>query len=198
MPNPMQVIDKLQQLLFVQNELKDRDDYVDVPYVDDDEYRTNRAFGEEELKEDEDDEAELNDLMAGEGGEEAPPEEAAVGGEETAMGAEPGADMGMGMGGMPGEVEPLTVKQIGRVYELKKVYARLTSIEKHLADVSDPEMIELRQNVGNALDLFKTITANFEQYKDDLDEIIVTYYKFIDTAYNAVKTFYKQHKGQEE
>jgi len=273
--NPMTVIDKLQQILDLRYEAT-RDDVVDVPYVDDDEYDTNRTFGEkeeleeakdEDEKEDtppEEDEAapeeeipdEGGDELAGaegdpedvppedagptgdEGGEELagtedpaevpPPEEgnpdapteeapaeadptagaedlALAGGEEGgdmggdmagAEGGDMGGDMG-GMGDMGGEPEPMSPKQIGRAYELKKIYSRMISLEKYLTDSTEPHLIELRGYVSNALDLFRTVTKNFESYKDKSDDIVVTFYKFIKEAYTILKKYYKQQLDNE-
>jgi hypothetical protein len=275
--NPMTVIDKLQQMLDLQYEAT-RDDMIDVPYVDDDEYKTNRSFGEQEEieeakdedeKEDappEEDEAapeeeipdEGGDELAGaegdpedvppadattpgdEGGEELAGEEdpadvpapeegnpdvpteedpteadptagaedpALAGGEEGgdmagdmagAEGGDMGADMGGDMGGMGGEPEPMSPKQVGRAYELKKIYSRMISLEKYLTDSTEPHLIELRGYVSNALDLFRTVTTNFETYKDKADDIIVTFYKFLKEAYTILKKYYKEQLDNEE
>ncbi len=224
MSNPMDIISKLQNILFMQNEvittqslttrnitLKDRTprddvDPVDVPFVPDDEYTTHRPFGEtEEIKEQEKEEEEMPAEVP-----ETEPVEPEAGGEEAAMedpaamgdmGTEPGMDAGMGdeMGGMPGEEkeEPLTPGQIGRVYELKKIYTRLTALENMLQDVTDEEMMELRNLISKTIDLFKTLSSNFDIYKDRLDDIIIIFYKFLDISYKKVRNYFKNNKNNE-
>jgi hypothetical protein len=98
---------------------------------------------------------------------------------------------------MPGEQEPLTPKQIGRAFEMKKIYSRLVALEKYLTDVSEPTLVELRKYVTNGVDLFKTVTANFESYKDQMDDIVVSFYKFIEEAYRILKKHYKKQMDEE-
>jgi hypothetical protein len=90
------------------------------------------------------------------------------------------------------EEEPKTAGELGRIYELKKIYARLTSLESYLADESSGELNEIRQYIAQAIELFEIVSANFSSYKDRLDEIIIMYYKFILEIYNSVKNFYKK------
>jgi len=213
MSNPINIINQIQNFLNLHYETKERDDFVDVPYVDDDEYDTHRAYGEQELKEQEDEEEEEL-LGADEAAPETPPEGATTPGEEPPpeagaevapeaeedlAGAEAGEDlagggeMGMGgMPGMPGAEEPLTTKQIGRAFELKKIYSRLVALERYLTDVSEPTLVKLRKYVSNGIDLFKTVTANFQSYKDQMDDIIVSFYKFLEEAYMILKKHYKK------
>ncbi len=220
MPNVTDIISKLQNILFMQNEvittqslttrnitLKDRTpkddvDPVDVPFVPDDEYNTHRLYGEtEEIEEQEDEEEmpaevpEVEPVDPGiEGGEEAAMEDPAAMGD---MGAEPGMDAGMGMPGEEKE-EPLTPGQIGRVYELKKIYTRLTALENMLQDVTDEEMMELRNLISKAIELFKTLSSNFDVYKEKLDDIIVIFYKFLDISYKKVRDYFKSNKSNED
>ena len=261
MANPMSVIDKLQQIITLRYEAT-RDDLIDVPYVDDEEYKTHHTYGEqkiEEAKDEDEEEAQPveeappeegdEELLGAEGdpatADEIPPEGASIPGEEggeelagaemdpaaaqmapeggeqmagaeggdpTAAQMEPeggeqlagaeggemagaGGDMAGGMGGdmgIPGQEEPLSPKEIGRAYELKKIYARLVSLEKYLTDITEPHLVELRAYVSHAVDLFRTITSNFESYKDRLDDIIVTFYKFLQEAYTILKKYYKK------
>jgi len=109
-------------------------------------------------------------------------------------GAEMGADMNLGgIGGMDNtgmfgeQEEEKTPSQLGRIYELKKIYSRLTSIESYLANESDSQLMEVRNYVSQGIELFEIISANFNSYQDKLDEIIITYYKFILEIYETVK-----------
>jgi len=220
MSNPMDIITSLQNMLFLKQEItttqdttlqnQKKDDPVDVPFVDDDDYVTHRSFGEtEEIKEQEEEEempaeaqAELEPDVPETGGEEAAVEDPDMGGEAD-MGGDMGAEAGMGdeMGGdMPGEEkeEPLTPGQIGRVYELKKIYTRLSALENMLQDVTDIEMIEVRNLISKAIDLFKTLSANFDVYKEKLDDIIIIFYKFLDVSYKKVRDYFKNNKNNED
>jgi hypothetical protein len=114
----------------------------------------------------------------------------------AASGADPGGDMNLGgiggIGGMDntgmfGQEEEKTPSQLGRIYELKKIYSRLTSIESYLANESDSQLMEVRNYVSQGIELFEIISANFNSYQDKLDEIIITYYKFILEIYETVK-----------
>lgn len=121
--------------------------------------------------------------------------DAAGGGDMAGMG-----DMGdMGTAGMPGqEEEQKTSGELGRIYELKKIYSRLTSIESYLANESSKELGEIRLNVSQAIELFEIVSSNFDSYKEKLDEIIVMYYKFIMEAYESVRDFYKREAAKND
>lgn len=115
------------------------------------------------------------------------------------LGTDVGGDMmdgSMGaddMGGMGMEQEePKSSSEIGRIYELKKIYARLTSIESYLGNESDTELLQIRNHVSQSIELFELVSSNFDSYKEKLDEIIVTYYKFLLEVYESVKKIYAQ------
>lgn len=105
-----------------------------------------------------------------------------------------GGDM-TGMGMMGQEEEEKTSTELGRIYELKKIYARLISIEAYLGDESDKELLEIRSYISQGVELFEVISSNFNSYKDKLDEIIIIYYKFLLEVYASVKNFYSKQKN---
>ena len=121
-------------------------------------------------------------------------------------GAEAGVDADMNMGDVGGvggidnvgmgmqEEEEKSPTELGRIYELKKIYTRLTSIESYLGNESDQELLEIRNYVSQGIELFEIVSANFDSYKDKLNEIIVMYYKFILEVYSSVKDFYNRQK----
>ena len=157
------------------------DKYVDFPYVEDPtDFVTHRPLEQTDPAE-----------------TDSPLDEQAINPEEA--GAEGGlpADMAggdMGMGGMAGgteEEQTLTSSQIGRVYELKKIYSRLASIESYLSRATDHSILELRKYVGQSIDLFEVVMSNYEQYKENVDDIIVQFYEFLDVVYESIKTYYK-------
>lgn len=108
---------------------------------------------------------------------------------DPSMGANiPGMDpITGGMGG-----EPQTSKDIGRVFELKKIYTRLISIEQYLSFTSDEFLIKLKVYISKAVQLFETLIFNIQIFKDRIDDIIVIYYKFIDTVYMLLKKHYEK------
>lgn len=99
-----------------------------------------------------------------------------------------GMDNGLGIG----EEEPKTPGELGKIYELKKIYSRLTSMESYLSDESDKELLDIRTVVSQAIELFEVISANIDSYKEKIDEIIIMYYKFLKEVYSQVKDIYKR------
>lgn len=112
------------------------------------------------------------------------------------MGGVGGMDNMGDMSAMAGmeEEEEKTATELGRLYELKKIYARLTSIESYLGNESDQNLLQIRNCVSKSIELFEIVSSNFNSYKDKLDEIIVMYYKFLMEVYNSVKSFYNKQK----
>jgi len=186
----------------------DRDDYEgnqdqfkDFPYIEDpNEYQTYKAMEQEETEESDLLEQEPGGVEVAPGGTATP----AVAGAGTdieggEMGAEmPGGEMGdMGMGMEDPNEQKLTSSEIGKVFELKKIYARLISIESHLSSTTDTSLLQMRGIVAQAMELFETVIANFEQYKEQINEIIVTFYKFLDLTYGLLQSFYKNDAKNE-
>ena len=165
----------------------------DFPYIEDPEgYKTHFPLEADAANIREQDE----EPLPGEGAEEAPEgaEEMPPEGGEGAEGMPP-EDPAMMAGGMPvtpGMPEPLTSSQIGKIYELKKIYSRLASVETLLSRTTNEEMLEVRKLVGQSIDLFEVVISNFPQYKDKVDEIIVTYYEFLDSVYGSLKTYFAE------
>ena len=113
----------------------------------------------------------------------------------STMGGEMGVDpsMGnpaaMGMGMEPeGPTSPI---EVGRLYELKKIHSRLVSVQSFLADSTDPQLSELKQYVNQSIELFRTLISNIQLFKDQLDDIIVMYYNFLDTIFAMLSKYYK-------
>ncbi len=199
---------------FINQYPPDEDEDIDVPETSDTPYVTHRPFilptaGKKgnklpfegkNIKEQEEDEESSEEVAsrAAEAGEDIAGDIEPTGdeGSEPAtpdMGGsmDTGMDTGMGMPGMEPE-EPKTSGQLGRIYELKKIYARLTSIESYLGNESTPELLEIRNLVSKAIELFEVVSSNFDSYKDRLDEIIVTYYKFILEVYKEVENYFRK------
>jgi DNA-binding ferritin-like protein (Dps family) len=120
---------------------------------------------------------------------------------------QPGMDQtGMMQPGMPGmeNIDPVTglpikpPSELGRIYELKKIYSRLTTIEAYLSDSTDQELLKLRTVVAQAIELFEILASNLQSYKDQVDDIIVTFYKFLDEVYSTLSDYYKDKSDQKE
>ncbi|MFW9871510.1 MAG: hypothetical protein ACFFG0_00200 [Candidatus Thorarchaeota archaeon] len=196
---------------FVNQYPTDDEEDIDVPKTPETDYVTHRPFilptgskrgnklpfESKSLKEQEDEETpEEEATAAAKTGDEIA--DTVGGGEpvenETGLTA-PGPGMDSGLGGFGfglEQEEPKTAGQVGRIYELKKIYARLTSIESYLGNESAPELLNIRDNVSKAIELFEVVSSNFDSYKDKLDEIIVTFYKFILEVYSEVKNYFKK------
>ena len=124
------------------------------------------------------------------------------------MPADPSMGGGMegGMGGGMGmeQEDPLASKtpsELGRIYELKKIYTRLTTIESYLSESSEPELLRMRLLVSKSIELFEILASNIPVYKppkapkERLDEIIVMYYKFLKQVYESVAKYYKSQNS---
>lgn len=94
----------------------------------------------------------------------------------------------MGMMTPPG---PTDLFEVGRVYELKKIYSRLVSMQSYLSGSTDINLVKLRNYVSNTMDLFRTLMSNVALYKEKLDEIIVILYKVVDNVYVVLSKYYK-------
>jgi hypothetical protein len=88
------------------------------------------------------------------------------------------------------EEEPLSKSELGKAYELKKIYIRLTTLELFLSNDSHPELLDIQKNIHQAIKLFDVILSNFDAYKEKINDIIIMYYKFINEIYKKVKQFY--------
>ena len=109
------------------------------------------------------------------------------GGMDPSMAGGDPSMMGMGME-TPG---PTDAGEVGRIYELKKIYSRLVSMQSYLAGTTDVNLIKLRNYVSNTMDLFRTLISNIALYKDRLDEIIIVFYKVVDNVYVILSKYYK-------
>jgi hypothetical protein len=115
------------------------------------------------------------------------------------MGADPAAT-----GMVDPNVDPVTgetkktSEQVGRIFELKKVYSRLLAIESQLSFSSDVILLKLRKLVSDAIELFELLISNIDAYQDEIDEIIVMYYDFLQEIYEIMKTYYKNKQAKEK
>jgi len=173
------------------NHIGDEDEATDFPYVEDPTpYTTHRAMEQRLL--------------------EQPPGDPKTPGSDSAVGSgTPGGDpgvadpalgdpslgavdpnMGLGAGTKDRDYVKLDSSEIGRVYEMKKIYSRLTSVEAYLSESTDQNLLELRRSVGKAIDLFEVVITNISKFKEKIDPIIVTFYEFLDQVYSALRKYH--------
>ena len=98
-----------------------------------------------------------------------------------------------GMGGGFGEAEEIkSSTELGRIYELNKIYYRLYVINKFLKNTSDERLQKIKKMVSEAFDIYRLILNNIKSYKDKLDDIILQYYEFISHLVLALEDYYKR------
>jgi hypothetical protein len=138
--------------------------------------------------------------------EEAPPEEPVQQEEPAEPQAQPQdmvdpeGGMDASMGDVEGEgvdeygmqeEEIKTPTELGRVYELNKIYYRLYVINKFLKNTSDRRLQKVKKMVAEAFDIYRLILNNIKSYKDKVDEIILQYYEFISHLVIKLDEYYK-------
>jgi len=143
--------------------------------------------------------------IPGELPEEKPPEPVETPTATTELPA--GGVAGVEEPGMPGEAPmgvegeeqvPQDPEYIGRVYELKKIYSRLVSIESFLNDASDPKLLKLRKYISSTVELFQTLINNISAYIDNIDDLIVLFYKFLLIVYSILKKYYEKEEKNDK
>jgi len=97
------------------------------------------------------------------------------------------------MGDMNDPMEGPSLEQIGRSFELKRIYDRLLSIRTHLSIFVEDEFDELKKTISKAIDLFDLMISNYKQYEDKIDDIILLYYNFINEIYEIAKKKYRKY-----
>lgn len=90
--------------------------------------------------------------------------------------------------------EEKTAEQLGRIFELKKIYSRLLSIDQYLSFSSDEVLLKLKKFVSKAIEFFEMLISNIDQFKDKIDDIIVTYYEFLKVTYSVLKMYYDEQE----
>jgi hypothetical protein len=122
------------------------------------------------------------------------------------MGMDPNALGGQPpMGGSPAQMagasyasDQKSAEEIGRIFELKKIYKRLLSMERYLSFTSDDVLNKLRKYVVSSIDMFETLVSNITAFDHStIDSIIVTFYEFLETVYNMMNE-YLDEKDEEK
>ena len=132
--------------------------------------------------------------------QEAPPKEMPMQGDPSMAGMDPSMQdpsmaggMGMGFGEDPNK--PTTPKEVGRLYELKKIHARISAIDMYLSSkIDQPDLNIIKEKVVKSTDLFHTVISNFGLYKEKIDEIIVEFYSFLLEVYTELQDNHNKNK----
>lgn len=116
---------------------------------------------------------------------------------------DPNMAMGGGMmdpmsAGLLGLPEPLDPSSIGKMYILKKIYSRLLSVDENLSYLSSEKFEDVRKSVSEAIDHFQNVIANFDQFKDKLDEIIILFQRFLVGSVNKIEVLLSSDENSEE
>lgn len=90
------------------------------------------------------------------------------------------------------EEEEFDTGEIGRIYELKKIFSRLISLESFLSEAGDEILIKLSSYTSEAINLFKLVIDNIDQFIDEIDNIIILFYEFLQISYNLVSKIYNK------
>jgi hypothetical protein len=108
------------------------------------------------------------------------------------------------MGGTDPNIDPmtgeqkLTADQVGKIFELKKIYSRLLAIESQLSFSADIVLVKLRKFITQSIELFETVISNIDAFRENIDKIIVLYYEFLEEIYDIMKRYYKIKQREEE
>ena len=78
------------------------------------------------------------------------------------------------------ETDPEEVlDNLARIYQLKKINARLLTAEQFIRYFSDPKYDDLKEKMMKAIELFKIVVDNYNTVSDRLDDIIHSYERFL-------------------
>jgi hypothetical protein len=78
------------------------------------------------------------------------------------------------------------------------LYYRLATINNILANTTDKDLSKFGELVSEAFSIFKMIILNLKSYKDQIDDIIVLYYKFIKEISEQLLDYYTKEQEDEE
>lgn len=96
------------------------------------------------------------------------------------------------------EEEKLDPVDIGKLYIMKKIYTRMLISDEKIREFSETEFDGLKDWSREAIEHFQSVVANFDQFKDKLDEVIVLFQRFLVSITNSTeKTIKKVEKAKE-
>ena len=133
--------------------------------------------------------------------EQADPQEMQQG-MDPSMAQQQGMDpsmMGMGQNIDPATGLPIPEPEfIGRIYEMNKIYYFLKSMDNLLLRIPTNDTIKLRNLVSKTIDLFELVVDNLPSYKDQIDDIIVMFYRFLKRLSAVMEKYYNSKKIEQK
>jgi len=93
---------------------------------------------------------------------------------------------------VPEEEEELTRREIGYVFELKKIHERLMTISRFLESSLSPKLLRLKIYVDKSINLFDFFIQNIEKFKHNIEKVILIYYSFIIRSLEIIRDAYKE------
>lgn len=92
--------------------------------------------------------------------------------------------------GLPQEIKSPTY--LGRIYQLNKIYYRMRSLQKFLANASDEELSGIRQIHEDSFEIFNLVMNNLASYKNMIDKIILQFYTYISNLSILLNKYYSR------
>jgi hypothetical protein len=104
--------------------------------------------------------------------------------QDQSMGLDPYSQQGIAMDPnagmlMPGQIQPVDKTEIGKIYELSRLYSRLVAINNVLQYLADPKLDDMKYKVAEALDLFNVIISRYDDFNSSVGKITDKYTNFI-------------------
>lgn len=90
--------------------------------------------------------------------------------------------------------EILDPVELGKIYMLKKLYAKLIALDKLLDRFNEDKYSILKSNVAEAIEIFNAVVLNYDLFKENIDSIIKLYQKFVLRAVSQLKVSDKESK----
>jgi len=126
-------------------------------------------------------------------------------GDPNMMGQDPTMGMGGDMSGMSGMMpgtpgyEPIkTAKELGRIYELNKIYTRLYVIHKILSSVSDTKLQNIRDMTSEVFEIYRLVLNNIKSYMGIIDDVILLYYQYLNELIRILDIYFKANSEKKE
>jgi hypothetical protein len=115
-------------------------------------------------------------------------------------GAGGGMGVGGGMGGPNDQLTPsqLSLKDIGRIYTMKQLYYKLLAIDNVLKRHNDEELEKAKKTISKTLAMFSLVVDNLKVYKEDIDDIILKFYRFVERFVTDLDAYMKQKKSDKK
>ncbi len=87
-------------------------------------------------------------------------------------------------------VDTTSFTDIGKAYTMKQIYYKLLSIYNILNQSTQSILLKQSNNVKQAIDLFNLVVTNPTAYKENMDNIITMFYKYLNRLYDLLEKYY--------